>query len=67
MEGVHCTCILAVIRDELSTLCCDISHCSCSPQNFTLKDALLFEEYLFVKLMEVFDWAECELPPSGGL
>ena len=31
-----------------------------SSQNFSVKDVLLFEEYLFVGLLELFDWAESE-------
>ena len=28
-------------------------------QNFTLKDALLCQEFFFVKLLELYDWIEC--------
>lgn len=27
-------------------------------QNFTEEDLILFEEYLFVKLLELYDWVE---------
>jgi len=30
------------------------------PQSFTVSDALLLEEYLFVSLLELYDWAQSE-------
>ena len=30
-----------------------------SEQNFTMKDALICQEFLFVKLLELYDWIEC--------
>lgn len=37
-----------------------IANSHLSSQNFSVKDVLLFEEYLFVGLLELFDWAESE-------
>ena len=29
-------------------------------QKFTIRGALLFQEYLFVRMCELYDWMECE-------
>ncbi len=35
-------------------------HLIVCTQNYILGDVLLFEEYFFVKLLEMYDWIECE-------
>ena len=37
-----------------------VANACLSAQIFTIQDALLFEEYLFVGLLELYDWAESE-------